>query len=244
MVLQIIGAGYGRTGTTSLKIALEELGFGPCYHMIEVLTHPTYPPLWNRLPSNDPRWDTIFKNYKSTVDFPASIFYKQLMEKYPDAKVILSVRSDADSWYDSAHETIYELTNSRTIGFKIFSHLLFFLSIRTAFEMVEKLIWKGTFEGKFGDKNFAKKKYQEHIDDVIRNVPKEKLLIFNVKEGWEPLCKFLNVPVPVSNFPHVNDKAEFKRGIKVVKTAGVLANVALLLLPAFLGYFAYSTFLK
>ena len=107
MALELIGAGLGRTGTLSLKAALERLGYAPCYHMIEVLTAPERGRHWlARTPTGARDWDAIFRGYRATVDWPAAAFWRELVDRYPDAKVLLSLR-DADRWYDSVMNTIY-----------------------------------------------------------------------------------------------------------------------------------------
>jgi hypothetical protein len=93
MTLKVIGAGFGRTGTSSLKQALEDLGFGPCHHMTEVIAHPQQVPVWEAAMNGEPvEWEDVFHAYQSAVDWPSAAFYEPLMERYPDARVILTVR--------------------------------------------------------------------------------------------------------------------------------------------------------
>ena len=205
MTLKIIGAGFGRTGTTSLKAALEQLGYAKCHHMTEVLTNPSqaagFLDAWRGNPVD---WDHLFDGYQATTDWPACTYYQQLMAKYPDAKVILSLR-DPERWYASAYETIYpaHAVVPPWAG-KLFPKLGVFR------EMILSQVWDGTFESRFADKDFAIKKFKAHNQEVIDTVPADKLLIFEVKQGWEPLCKFLDLPVPDTPFPHLNDKKQFK----------------------------------
>src|SRR6476661_1464331 len=115
MSIQIIGAGFGRTGTASLKIALEKLGYNKCYHMSELIQNPDQVVYWQTLQAGkEPDWEDLFKGYKATVDFPGCMYYKQMMVKYPDAKVILTLR-DADKWWQSAHDTIYRASRDKTM---------------------------------------------------------------------------------------------------------------------------------
>ena len=215
--MKIIGAGFGRTGTASLKFALEQLGFGPCYHMIEVIRSPSRVKFWQTVANGEKvDWQEHFKDFQSTVDFPACNFYKELMKIYPDAKVLLSVR-DPERWYDSTLETIY-YTASVTKGWR--RYVLPPLARFT--DMVAALIWDGLFDGKFEDRAHAIAVYNRHNEEVKRHVPPEKLLVFNVKDGWKPLCSFLGVPVPEGKpFPHLNDRnqtrafASFMRGLTV-----------------------------
>jgi Sulfotransferase domain len=210
--LKIIGAGFGRTGTLSLKAALEELGFGPCYHMVEVFQHPEHIKLWTAVAQGKVvDWDRIFANYQATVDWPSCRFYASLMVRYPDAKVVLTVR-DPDKWYESSMSSLYliekkvrHLANNplRRISAQIFAPKF----IKLALQILA--LWDGTFHGKFADKDYAVAIYNLHIEEVKRQVPPERLLVYNVKEGWEPLCAFLGVAVPEKSFPHLNESSDF-----------------------------------
>ena len=205
MTLKIIGAGFGRTGTTSLKAALEQLGFAKCHHMTEVLLNPSqahgFLDAWRGNPVD---WDRLFDGYQATTAWPACTYYQQLIDHYPDAKVILSVR-DPERWYASAYETIYpaHAVVPPWVG-KLFPKLGVFR------KMILEQVWDGTFESRFADKELAIGKFNAHNQQVIDSVPAEKLLVFEVKQGWEPLCQFLGVPAPDTPFPHLNDKQQFK----------------------------------
>ena len=194
--LKIIGAGYGRTGTLSLKNALEELGFRPCYHMTELFGKPGADEQWEAIARGGAvDWNTVFEGYQATVDWPACAVYKELMQAYPEAKVLLSVR-DPEKWYESVSNTIYRVSHRDPLS----SHA----------RMINALIWEGTFDGKFEDKDYAIAVFLRHIEEVKRQVPAEKLLVYDVKEGWGPLCAFLGVEVPAGTpFPHLNDRVEF-----------------------------------
>ena len=197
--LKIIGAGFGRTGTLSTKHALEELGFGPCYHMVELFDKPDVDTQWDAIVRGEPAdWHAVFKGYPATVDWPACTFYKELMQAYPHAKVLLTVR-DPETWYESVLNTIYQVSHQNP------EHA------RTVHGgMVNRLVWQGTFDGKIEDKEYSIAIFLRHIEEVKRHVPAEKLLVYNVKEGWEPLCAFLGVEVPAGKpFPHDNDRAKF-----------------------------------
>ncbi|MDX1523129.1 MAG: sulfotransferase, partial [Anaerolineae bacterium] len=180
-MLQIIGSGFGRTGTSSMKAALEQLGFGPCYHMEEVFKRPRHMTLWHDVAFNRPiDWSTLFDGFESTVDFPASVVYKELMTAFPQAKVIHTVR-DPERWYDSTVETIYQ-------GGSLFPRWVQFLvpPIRHWVEMQEELIWQRLFDGEFENRGHAIQVFNQFTDEVKETVPVDRLLIFNVKEGWEP----------------------------------------------------------
>jgi hypothetical protein len=201
MAIKVIGAGFGRTGTGSLRFALERLGFDKCYHMSEIMDHPEKSGDWLKARlKKQIDWDDVFDGYQATADWPGCAFYKELHEHYPDAKVVLTVR-DPDEWYRSTYETIYAMTKARN---KILACL--FPATRNMKRMITKIIWDGTFHGKFEDEAFAKKVFKDHIEEVKITVPEKQLLIYEIAQGWEPLCNFLSVPVPQGEpFPVIND---------------------------------------
>lgn len=229
MTIRVIGAGFGRTGTTSLKAALEKLGYGPCYHMIELMRKPQDSQFWMDVLAGKPvDWHHFFADYGATVDWPACTFYKELMEVYPEAKVLLSVR-DPERWYDSTYNTIYRLPESPLMSVV----RLFVPHIRRMYHFVNGLIWQGTFHGRFADREAAIAVFNRHNADVQQYVPQDRLLVYNVKEGWEPLCEFLGVPVPEDEpFPHLNDTATMRRvlragtGLLVALAVGVPLLIA------------------
>jgi hypothetical protein len=211
MTLEVIGAGFGRTGTMSLKVALEDLGFGPCYHMIELFEHPEHLELWEAASQGKPvDWEELFSGYRATTDWPACSFYKELIERYPDAKVILTVR-DPERWYESTYNTIYGMR--RTVSSPIFRLVgLFRPGMGRAARMNDRLIWEDTFGGS--------------LEEVRRRVPQEKLLVYEVKEGWGPLCEFLGVEVPREMpFPHLNDTGTFRTMIRRRLTVALAAPI-------------------
>jgi hypothetical protein len=200
MPLKVIGAGLGRTGTLTLKTALEMLGFGPCHHMVEVLAHPEQVPLWNKAYDGEPfDWEEIYAPYQATVDWPGAHFYAQLAERYPDAKVILSKR-DAERWYESMSETILEALEGMEIKHAVpEGHPMRFGGI----------ISERTFGFDYGKASVVGA-FERHNAEVRSRIAPERLLVFEAAEGWEPLCAFLGVPVPDEPFPRVNDREEFK----------------------------------
>jgi len=222
MSIQIIGAGLGRTGTLSLKAALEELGFTKCYHMVEVFTRKDDAQIWDSALRGEPvDWDRLFAGYRATVDLPSCLFYREQLEKYPEAKVILTVR-DPDRWYDSARQTIYfartafprwaAVVNPRMLVFQ---------------RMLDRL-WERLFRGRFEDRAFAREVFNRHNEQVRRDVPADRMLVYEISQGWGPLCAFLGVPVPEGKpFPHLNDAAEFRarleRDALIVRTVGYAA---------------------
>ncbi len=217
MTLEVIGAGFGRTGTMSLKVALEELGFGPCYHMTEVFANPEHIELWEAAARGEPLdGGEVFRNYRATVDWPGPAFYEELMERYPDAKVILTVR-DSARWYESARNTIYGIQKTATSP--LFSLGALFVPriqrMRRAALMAADLAWENMFDGRFEDRRHAIEVFERWNEEVKERVPPDKLLVYEVKEGWGPLCGFLGVEVPKDKpFPHLNDAETFKRMIR------------------------------
>jgi hypothetical protein len=213
----------GRTGTSSLKRALEQLGFGPCHHMEEVLKHPAEVPTWEAAARGEPvDWARFMSRWRSAVDFPSALYYRELMEAFPDAKVILSLR-DPDGWYESMRQTIVPLMSRFPI--RVVVPLLRYVGgpIR-----VMRPTWLNReLLQHFGDRERAKKTFVEWNEAVQRSVPKDRLLVFEAKEGWKPLCEFLGVPIPDGPYPRVNDTAAFRRRT----TVALVLSWILLLTP-------------
>ena len=210
--MKVFGAGFGRTGTMSLKFALEKLRIGPCYHMREVVSRPSHIKLWYDISRGEhPNWNRLFSGFNSAVDFPVCLFYKQLINKFPEAKFILTLR-DFDTWYISTANTIYKVPSILPDWFEKVVY-----PIRMFIVMQVNLIWVGLFKNNFSDRDSTKLVYYEHIESVKKIIPADKLLIYNVKEGWEPLCEFLDVDVPDIPFPKVNDTAEMLRNFSIIK---------------------------
>ena len=216
--MDVIGAGFGRTGTLTLKTALERLGAGPCYHMVELFAHPQHAATWaaaTRGESVD--WAAFFQGWGATVDWPGCSFYKEILAAHPDAKVVLSVR-DPDKWHQSCLDTIYQMNSRFPMRFIV----PLFPRMRSAVQMARTLIWQNTFQDRFTDRAFATGVFRDHIEEVKRMVPADRLLDFEARQGWEPLCAFLGVPVPSEPFPHVNDTAEIKKRIAVMNAVSWL----------------------
>ena len=200
MALKVVGAGFGRTGTLSLKNALEKIGFGPCYHMVEVFPRPEHVPLWHRLAFDGVMdWDLVFRGFQATVDWPGARWWREIAAHYPDAKVLLSVR-DPEAWYKSMTDTIYQpMKHPTPEGVPE--------AMRLQNEMVRKAILAETFDNRFEDKAHALGVFHRHIEEVRAAIDPKRLLVFDVREGWEPLCRFLEVAVPSEPFPRLNDTA-------------------------------------
>ncbi|MEP6845928.1 MAG: sulfotransferase family protein [Panacibacter sp.] len=218
MSIKIIGAGLPRTGTNTLKGSLEILGYTKAYHMKELLVHPNDLHYWLTLKETGTTdWEKLYDGFQATVDFPAYPWYKEHMKQYPDAKVILTVRP-FEKWYASVYSTIWTVgpKNKFQKIVKIIKMLLNSRLMKAAkcVKLAKTSIFAETMQGKFDDKAFAEKMYNKHTEDVKAYVPADKLLVYDVTEGWEPLCKFLNVPVPNEALPHLNKKEDFNGMLK------------------------------
>jgi len=199
MELKVIGLGLGRTGTYSLKTALEQVGLGPCHHMERVAQNmPVQLPLWNALLENPTNFEAAYEGMQSAVDWPTAAFYKELYQHYPNAKFILTHRSK-ESWAESFGSTIYKLLSDRENAPA---------PIQEWLNMVVKVIEKTGFSMGLDFEGLAER-YEAHNKAVRELIPDGQLLVYQVKEGWEPLCKFLNVEAPTMDFPRTNNREEF-----------------------------------
>ena len=195
MALKVIGAGLGRTGTLSLKLALEHLGFGPCYHMMEIMSAARERlPQWVSVVRGSPDWDAIFEGFQSTVDYPTCYFWRELADHYPGAKVVLSTR-DAEGWFTSVNKTIMSPGSVESMRAGPFAEFM-----------------NGTVLKDFGDKvhdrAFMEDYFRKWDASVIDGLPTERLLVHRPGDGWAPLCAFLGVPVPDAPYPRVNSSED------------------------------------
>ena len=202
--MKVICAGWGRTGTRSLKYALQTLLNAPSYHMQNILLNKRDAKLWYNIIFKKPEkinWDAIFHGYEACLDFPSCNYYKELMKKYPNAKVILTIR-DENNWIKSWNTLNDQIIKS--ITFRFFSKIPF-----TSFYLQKKIHNEsilgpnGMFKGLKTD-NEIKQEFLNWNQAVIDYVPKDRLLVYRVKDGWEPLCKFLDLPKPDIPFFHKN----------------------------------------
>lgn len=214
--LQVIGAGFGRTGTLSLKRALEALGL-TCYHMTELMGDPEnrrHLKFWDRVAMNPPGrqhpWQVVFERYGAALDFPACCVWRELHAAFPDTKVILTVHPEGpDAWYDSTVETIYRTETSSFLAFLS----LFNPRLRKFRSVSRTLIWQRFLKGTMGNKSDAIRRYEEHVNEVKALIPSQQLLVYSVDQGWDPLCRFLGREVPDRDFPFVNRRAQTQRQI-------------------------------
>ena len=209
--MNVIGAGLPRTGTLSQKEALELLGLGPCYHWVNLIADLDAVELWHRQLDGEDLLDEIFSGHESTVDWPGGFVYRELADRHPEAKVLLSVR-EPEAWEHSYRETIWNFTR----GNSLISHLSdarreIDPRWRRYLELVDRMLWSEVSPFGGGDDPEAMmRQMQAHNDAVREAIPAERLLVWKVTEGWEPLCEFLEVPVPGEPVPHANDAETFR----------------------------------
>jgi hypothetical protein len=198
--LQVVGAGFGRTGTLSMRTALLRLGFGPCDHMVENEEHPERFALWDEAlrqkTADEPiDWRPLLTGFQAIVDWPGAYFWRELTTAHPEAKVVLTVR-DPERWVDSISATIFAMSDEQLP------------------EGSRDIIFTRTFNDRLTDRAHCLAVFAQHVQAVRETIAPNRLLVFDVREGWEPLCAFLGVPVPVDEpFPHVNDTAAFQTDI-------------------------------
>lgn len=194
MPLRVVGAGFGRTGTLSMHKALNQLGFGPCHHMFEVTENPAMKSRWRDfMAGGSIDWEKLFEGYRSCVDWPAAHFWRELMQVFPETKVILTWRSP-ESWWGSFEKTLlkfYLTTEDRaSVGYQIIDRV---------------------FDGRAAERDHAIATYVANVESVMTEVPPDRLLIHRLGDGWAPLCASLGVPVPGTAYPNSNSAAEIRK---------------------------------
>ncbi|MEW1685875.1 sulfotransferase family protein [Streptomyces sp. NPDC093594] len=219
-MLELVNAGLGRTGTTSLKAALDRLGLGPSFHMFDIVGDTERLQQWEGIVCDgaEPDWHAVFAGYRAAVDGPCALHYAALKDAFPHARTILTVR-DADSWYRSTHDTLYQF------------------ALRSAaappppgspqarlFRITSTMVWDGLFGGRFGDKDHAIDVYHRHNEEVVRTLGADNVLVYDVRQGWEPLCAHLGVDVPAEPFPHTNDTASMRQRVARAASAAPAAT--------------------
>lgn len=193
MTLKVIGTGFGRTGTDSMREALTMLGFGPCHHMFEVIGNPEQKARWRAMVAGGPQdWGSLLEGYSSCVDWPSAHYWRELIAAYPEAKVILTWRSP-ESWWKSVSETLLKLVSTNADP----------ASIGRA------LIERQVFDGRMGDHDQAIAVYQANVAAIMAEVPAGRLLVHRLGDGWPSLCAHLGVPVPDLPYPHGNTVEAF-----------------------------------
>ena len=202
MILKVIGAGFGRTGTESMKRALEMLGFGPCYHMYEVLPHQDRVKMWRGiLRGAVPDWDAVFEGYQATVDWPAAHYWRDLAAHYPDAKILLTVRS-SESWYASMDKTILQVLRDPADP-----------------DSIGQQLGRAVFDGRLDDRDHVIAAYERNIAEVQAAFGPERLLTYTLGDGWGPLCAFLGCPEPAADYPRSNAPGQFHQTLDDLTSA-------------------------
>lgn len=216
MSLYVIGAGLSRTGTTTLRKVIEDLGFGPCYNSTELFVRPRGIEFWEALERReDVDFEAFFSDYNSIIGFPGYIFHQDLKARYPEAKVILSHR-DPKEWYDDISSTVFESESSHVNKqyAREASSIDPYLGdcIDRIHALQVRMLEEDYFEGRFSEKDYAVNRYSEWNDEIKEMYGEDELLVYQVTEGWEPVCDFLGVPVPVDEpFPHLNHPDKFHK---------------------------------
>ncbi|WP_067828608.1 sulfotransferase family protein [Actinomadura kijaniata] len=215
-MLDVIGAGFGRTGTYSLKTALTRLGYGPCHHMTSLGEDPNLLRHWEAVVAGQPvQWERVLSGYRSAVDWPVAAYWRQLAAAYPTAKIILTVRCP-HRWYASMQRTLYRSSGPASPGM---NGLLMWMEdrldpyLRRRRQISREVIWRQTFDDRFTERDHAIAVFERHNAQVQAALPAERLLVFDTAQGWEPLCAFLDVAVPDEPFPRLNDATAFQDGL-------------------------------
>lgn len=198
MALSVIGAGFGRTGTESMKRALDMLGFGPCHHMLEVMADPEQRRLWRSAARGENlNGDEAFAGFKSAVDWPSAFYWRELSQHYSDARILLTVRS-ADSWYESIAQTIFKAIKAST----------------EPDSLGAKLIAERVFDNRLDDRAHVIAVYEKDNAEVRKAFGPDRLLVHDLGDGWEPLCRFLGKPIPDMPYPRGNSATEFTASVQ------------------------------
>jgi len=200
VALRVVGAGVGRTGTLSLKTGLEQMLGRPCYHMLEVFGHPDHVPIWREAAENgNVDWALLLDGYAATSDFPASLFWREILDANPDAVVVLSTRTDSKTWWDSASQTIFSMDEAHVPP-----------EMSDWFEM-----WRAVASARFTpdwtNEEASRAAYERHNADVRASVPSERLVDWKPSDGWGPLCIATGVAIPDVPFPHLNTREDFPK---------------------------------
>ncbi len=203
MTLKIIGAGWGRTGTKSLKLSLEHLGLGPCHHMSSISEDPKLLTPWADAAAGKTQdWEAVFDGYQAQLDWPGTRYWRELAVAFPKAQIILTLR-DPDDWYASMERTIIQSFRTR--------HDLQDANRKALLDMAAELVGNQIFDNKLEDRASAIRKFNQHIADVQKEISPERLLVLNVSDGWSPLCRFLDLPIPDIKFPMVNSTTQYQQ---------------------------------
>lgn len=210
--MKVIGVGFGRTGTMSLKQALSDLGAGPCFHMIDLIMGEQRArdlAYWTRIAAGEAvDWQEVFAPWQATVDWPAASKWRELVVAFPDAPVLLNVR-DFDGWYKSVENTILAVKLAARAG-ALEQDANREQPAPELWGVIETLIWEGDFQGRFEDREWVRRMYDERIEEIRATVPAERLTVWDVGDGWQPLADMLGVDAPAQPFPRLHDTNDFR----------------------------------
>jgi hypothetical protein len=209
--VKVIGVGFGRTGTMSLKAALEQLGAGPCFHMIELIMGERSEQAleqWVKVAAGEQDWAEVFDGWESTVDWPAAARWREICDAFPDARVLLNVR-EFDGWYTSMENTIRAAKVTPPDQLQQDANRP--LPNPALWGVIDTLIWTGDFQDRFEDRDWVAQMYERRIEEVKAAIGPERLTVWQLGvDGWEPLAAMLGVPAPQEPFPRLHDTAEFR----------------------------------
>lgn len=211
--MKLIGVGFGRSGTMSLKGALEQLGADPCFHMIDLIMGENRErdlPKWQKVADGEQvDWEDVFDGWEATVDWPGCTRWREVVAAFPEAPVLLNYR-DFEGFYKSCQNTILAVKQAAMAG-ELTPDASREPPSPILWEVIEKLIWQGDFQGRFDDKEWVRQMYYDRIETIKNEVPSDRLIVWELgKDGWEPLADALGVPVPDEPFPHLHDTNEFR----------------------------------
>ena len=202
MSLEIIGPGFGRTGTRSLKAALEALGFAPCHHMQTLFADPAQRACWRTVADGGAvDWREVFAGFRSQIDWPGAHVWRELIEAFPEARVVFSTRP-AEAWWTSYSRTVGKLR-------RLYPTLPVAAGVAETLDIMKQVMIRRGIDPEMGDREAAIAAFDRQLAEVRAAVPPERLLVFAVGDGWAPLCDFLGVPVPETPFPRMNDGGDF-----------------------------------
>lgn len=200
MAIQLVGAGLGRTGTHSLKLALERLLGGTCHHMMEVFTRPAEAPVWRRAMLGEPvDFATLLADYTAIVDYPGAALWRELAAAFPDAPVLLSTRSSGEVWWDSASATILAVGHDEPSD-----------DVGRMFRAMADPMFARSLGPDRTDRAATIAAYEAHNAAVRAEIPAERLFEYRPGDGWGPLCAALDLPIPDEPFPHTNTRDQFR----------------------------------
>jgi Sulfotransferase domain len=210
--MKVLGVGFGRTGTLSLKAALEDIGAGPCFHMLDLIQGENKErdlPYWVKIGDGEPvDWHEVFEPWEATVDWPAASKWRELIDVFPDAPVLLNIR-EFEGFYKSCQNTILAVKLAAQRG-EIQQDTNREMPAPELWGVIEKLIWQGDFQGRFEDKEWVRQMYYDRIEEIKNTVPAERLTVWELGDGWGPICEMLGVEEPDHPFPHLHDTNEFR----------------------------------